>query len=103
MLSCADFGADERRVRLFPNFVKRTGGRFLPLSVAGALRTGRPRPNREFFVMVLGGNLLQRADPNRGRFRSLVLKALQNFLIDEKAKKRARKRGGDIQFVSWDD
>lgn len=53
--------------------------------------------------MVLEGSLLQRADPTRGRFRSLLLKALQNFLIDTAAKKRARKRGGDMQFVSWDD
>lgn len=58
---------------------------------------------QDFFLMVLEGSLLQRADPTRGRFRSLLLKALQNFLIDSAAKKRARKRGGDMQFVSWDD
>jgi RNA polymerase sigma factor (sigma-70 family) len=58
---------------------------------------------QDFFLMVLEGSLLQRADPTRGRFRSLLLKALQNFLIDTAAKKRARKRGGDMQFVSWDD
>ena len=53
--------------------------------------------------MVLDGNLLKRADPNRGRFRSLLLKALQNFLLDDVDKRRAQKRGGDVQFVSWDD
>ena len=53
--------------------------------------------------MVLEGDLLKRADPSRGRFRSLLLKALQNFLIDNAAKKHARKRGGNVQFVSWDD
>jgi len=58
---------------------------------------------QDFFLMVLEGSLLQRADPTRGRFRSLLLKALQNFLIDSAAKKRARKRGGDMQFVSWDE
>lgn len=58
---------------------------------------------QDFFVMVLEGNLLQRADPNRGRFRSLLLKALQNFLIDAHAKRSALKRGGEMQFVSWDD
>ncbi|PYL63703.1 MAG: hypothetical protein DMF20_11995 [Verrucomicrobia bacterium] len=47
--------------------------------------------------------LLQRADRSRGRFRSLVLKALQNFLHDAVDKRHARKRGGDVQFVSWDD
>lgn len=58
---------------------------------------------QDFFLMLLQGSLLQRADPNRGRFRSLLLKALQNFLIDASLKKHAQKRGGDMKFVSWDD
>jgi RNA polymerase sigma factor (sigma-70 family) len=58
---------------------------------------------QDFFLMVLEGSLLQRADPARGRFRSLLLRALQNFLIDKAAKKNARKRGGHMQFVSWDE
>lgn len=58
---------------------------------------------QDFFVMVLKGQLLQRANPARGRFRSLVLKALEDFLSDAQAKRSARKRGGDVQFVSWDD
>ena len=37
---------------------------------------------QDFFVMVLEGNLLKLADPNRGRFRSLLLKSLKNFLLD---------------------
>ena len=53
--------------------------------------------------MVLKGRLLERADRSRGRFRSLVLKALQNFLRDAAAKRNARKRGGDVQFVSLDE
>ena len=53
--------------------------------------------------MVLSGNLLHYADPARGRFRSLLLKSLQNFLIDANEKRRACKRGGNIDFVSWDD
>jgi RNA polymerase sigma factor (sigma-70 family) len=58
---------------------------------------------QDFFVMILKGDLLQRASADRGRFRSLLLKSLQNFLIDSHAKAHARKRGGDVQFVSWDD
>lgn len=58
---------------------------------------------QEFFLMILKGDLLQRASADRGRFRSLLLKSLQNFLIDSHAKAHARKRGGDVQFVSWDD
>jgi RNA polymerase sigma factor (sigma-70 family) len=58
---------------------------------------------QDFFVMVLEGDILKRADPSRGRFRSLLLKGLQNFLTDDTIRKRARKRGGDMKFVSWDD
>ena len=58
---------------------------------------------QDFFVMVLKGNLLQQADRERGRFRSLLLKSVQNFLIDAHAKTVTRKRGGEVQFVSWDD
>ncbi len=53
--------------------------------------------------MVLKGNLLERADRNRGRFRSLLLAALQNFLLDAHDRRQARKRGGEVQFVAWDD
>ena len=58
---------------------------------------------QDFFVALLEGPLLQRADPKRGRFRSLLLKALQNFLIDAHDRRMARKRGGDKTFISWDD
>jgi DNA-directed RNA polymerase specialized sigma24 family protein len=58
---------------------------------------------QDFFVMLLEGHLLQRADPSRGRFRSLLLKALNDFLNDARDKKRARKRGGDVQFIAWDE
>jgi DNA-directed RNA polymerase specialized sigma24 family protein len=58
---------------------------------------------QDFFLMILEGDFLKRADPNRGRFRSLLLKAVQNFLADDKIRKRARKRGGDMKFVSWDE
>lgn len=58
---------------------------------------------QDFFLMVLEGNLLSLADPRRGRFRSLVLKALQNFLIDKHDRQKTQKRGGGMQFVSWND
>ena len=58
---------------------------------------------QDFFLMVLKGDLLRQADRSRGRFRSLLLTALQNFLIDAFAKQSAQKRGGEMQFVSWDD
>ena len=58
---------------------------------------------QDFFVMILERNWFEHADPNRGRFRSLLLKSLQNFLINATEKAHARKRGGDVKFVSWDD
>jgi len=58
---------------------------------------------QDFFVMILERNWLEHANPHRGRFRSLLLKSLQNFLINATEKAHARKRGGDVKFVSWDD
>ena len=52
--------------------------------------------------MIMEGKILETADPKRGRFRSLLLKSLKNFLIDAAAKNRRHKRGGQVQFVSWD-
>jgi RNA polymerase sigma-70 factor (ECF subfamily) len=58
---------------------------------------------QDFFVKILERNWLQRADVNRGRFRSLLLTSLQNFLVNAAARTHTRKRGGDVEFVSWDD
>ncbi len=58
---------------------------------------------QEFFLRILKGNLLRRANLKRGRFRWLLLTSLQNFLIDAHAKEQTWKRGGAVKFVSWDD
>jgi len=58
---------------------------------------------QDFFVTILDGKMLGRADPERGKFRTFLLKALTNFLANARDKERAKKRGGDVQFVSWDD
>jgi len=57
---------------------------------------------QDFFVRILNGDWLQKADPARGRFRSLLLTSLQNFLNDAVDRTRARKRGGEVSFVPWD-
>jgi RNA polymerase sigma factor (sigma-70 family) len=57
---------------------------------------------QDFFVTILEDDWLQRADQRRGRFRSLLLRSLQNFLINAAEKAHARKRGGDVEFISWD-
>ncbi|MBA3960325.1 MAG: sigma-70 family RNA polymerase sigma factor [Chthoniobacterales bacterium] len=58
---------------------------------------------QDFFVMILESSWLQRADKSRGRFRSFVLKSVQNFLSHAEERKRALKRGGDLHFISWDE
>jgi RNA polymerase sigma-70 factor (ECF subfamily) len=58
---------------------------------------------QDFFATILRDNWLQHADRNRGRFRSLLLKSLQNFLINAAVKRNASKRGGNVDFISWDD
>ena len=57
---------------------------------------------QDFFLVILEGTILQSADPTRGRFRSLLIRSLKNFLIDAQVKRRTQKRGGDVQFVSWE-
>jgi RNA polymerase sigma factor (sigma-70 family) len=58
---------------------------------------------QDFFVAILKNNWLQHADRNRGRFRSLLLRSLQNFLINAAEKTHAHKRGGGVEFISWDE
>ena len=53
-------------------------------------------------MRILKEDWLQKADPARGRFRSLLLKSLQNFLNDAVDRRNSRKRGGDVNFISWD-
>ena len=57
---------------------------------------------QDFFVRILENDWLQHADRSRGRFRSFLLKSLQNFLINAAQKNQVQKRGGDARFVSWD-
>lgn len=58
---------------------------------------------QDFFVTILKNDWLQNADRNRGRFRSLLLRSLQNFLINAAEKSHTRRRGGDVEFISWHD
>jgi RNA polymerase sigma factor (sigma-70 family) len=51
---------------------------------------------QEFFVRVLEGRYLDRADPVKGRFRSFILTSLKFFVADEEDRQRARKRGGGV-------
>ena len=56
-----------------------------------------------FFHFVLERQALQRADREKGRFRTFILAALTNFLHNERDKGQAQKRGGRHQIVSLDE
>jgi RNA polymerase sigma factor (sigma-70 family) len=51
---------------------------------------------QEFFIRVLEGRYLDRADPEKGRFRSFIMTSLKFFVADEEDRHRARKRGGGM-------
>ncbi|PYI71046.1 MAG: hypothetical protein DMF02_07400, partial [Verrucomicrobia bacterium] len=105
VLSCADSGTDEKKAQAALAELCKIYWR--PV-FAFICRQGHSVPDaqdltQDFFAKVIKGRLLQGADRNRGRFRSLLLTALQRFLHDEVDKRHAHKRGGDLRFVSWDD
>ena len=62
---------------------------------------------QEFFIRVLEGRYLDRADPEKGRFRSFILTSLKFFVADEEDRHRAHKRGGGmvepLEFSSGED
>src|ERR1700747_2601897 len=62
---------------------------------------------QEFFIRVLEGRYLDRADPEKGRFRSFILTSLKFFVADEGDRHRAQKRGGGtvlpLEFRSGED
>jgi RNA polymerase sigma-70 factor (ECF subfamily) len=53
---------------------------------------------QEFFLRVMEGRYLDRADREKGRFRAFILTSLKFFLADEADRSRAQKRGGGKVF-----
>src|SRR5215471_11267899 len=51
---------------------------------------------QEFFVRVIEGRYLDRAEPEKGRFRAFLLTSLKFFVADEDDRRRAHKRGGGM-------
>ena len=56
---------------------------------------------QEFFSRLLAKDSL-RVDRSKGKFRSYLLGAVENFLANEWRKARTQKRGGNFTFVSAD-
>lgn len=58
---------------------------------------------QEFFHRLLRRKDIAKANRAAGRFRSFLLSALKHFLHDEWDKARAQKRGGRVEFITFDD
>jgi RNA polymerase sigma factor (sigma-70 family) len=105
ILAAAGSNADEQKAREALAELCRTYWRpvFVFVSRQGYPVEEAQDLTQDFFAMILESNWLRRADEHRGRFRSFLLKSLQNFLSHAEERTRAIKRGGRMAFVSWDE
>lgn len=55
-----------------------------------------------FFAHLLERQALQRVSPERGKFRSFLLAALNYYIRDVRGRELAQKRGGDCVTISFD-
>ena len=55
-----------------------------------------------FFEKLIARNQISLADRERGRFRTFLLRSLENFLHNEHEKASTQKRGGGRAVISWD-
>ena len=58
---------------------------------------------QEFFARLLAKRTLGAVAPERGRFRTFLLTAMDHFLINEWHRARTQKRGGGAPLLSLDD
>jgi RNA polymerase sigma-70 factor (ECF subfamily) len=58
---------------------------------------------QNFFQHMLQEETLRRASPERGRFRSFLLGALNRVIADDWARQQAQRRGGNAAFISMED
>src|SRR5262245_39836785 len=54
-----------------------------------------------FFAKLLEKKQIALADPERGRFRTFLLRSLENFLRTEHRDATTQRRGGGRDLVSW--
>ena len=57
---------------------------------------------QDFFSRLLEKNYLATVHPDRGKFRTFLLKSLKNFLVNEWKRAGRLKRGGGVEFLSID-
>ena len=58
---------------------------------------------QEFFLRLIDRELLKHLRHQRGKFRSFLLAFLKNFLLEQRGKAQAQKRGGGKTMVSLED
>ena len=90
--------ADPRRTEARSALISLCEAYWYPL-YAYVRRRGYPADQaqdltQDFFIRVLEGRYLDRADPDKGRFRAFILTSMKFFLADEGDRHRAQKRGG---------
>jgi DNA-directed RNA polymerase specialized sigma24 family protein len=51
---------------------------------------------QDFLIAIIGGRILDRADPTRGRFRTFLLACLDHHLLHARERQGALKRGGGV-------
>ena len=56
-----------------------------------------------FFVHLLESELVSKAQPEKGKFRSFLLVSLKNFIASERNRAQAQKRGGGQTIISLDE
>jgi len=54
------------------------------------------------FAKLLEKGQISLADPARGRFRTFLLRSLENFLRTQHRDRNTQKRGGGQEIISWD-
>jgi RNA polymerase sigma factor (sigma-70 family) len=57
---------------------------------------------QDFFFRLLEKNYLATVHPDRGKFRTFLLRSLKNFLVNEWKRAGRLKRGGGMEFFSKD-
>lgn len=103
LLAQATIHGDAAQKEAWAEFYRRYRG-----PVVGFIRQQGARPAQaedlaqEFFISLIENATLQRADRERGRFRSFLLKTLVRFLSRSRTKGAAAKRGGGTEPLSLD-
>ena len=55
-----------------------------------------------FFAHILAKDLFEKAQPQRGKLRALLLSSFQNFMASAKKRERTQKRGSGIPPITFD-